>query len=73
MSSVLKLIFKDSVNNKNMTWTIKDPKTGLTKVQAAMVMNYALSNDAIKIGTETSPNIDASDAYIYTTNKIELE
>ena len=70
MTTVLKMVYRNTRTGKNMIWSLTDPTTGLKKpaVETAMVGAKAM----VTIDGDTGSNIEVYDSYIYTTEKIEL-
>jgi len=69
MKRTLKMFF--IVNGgKTCALSLEDPKTGLTKVEVAGVMNEMITEDAIVYNNNEATEI--KDAYIYETNTVEL-
>lgn len=73
MTRVLKMIFENTRTGKTATWTLSDPASTITQMSVATVMNNMIVNEVIIVDTDTGTNLEIKDAYIYTTEKIELE
>lgn len=71
MTNVMKMSFKEATTGKKLTWTLADPKSTVTKMQVANMMNKAINDEVVIIQGETQ-TIEIDDAYIYQTQKIEL-
>lgn len=71
MTRVLKMVFDESTTGKKLTWTLADPGTSIKKSEVASAMNTVLMKEIPIISGETS-TVNIADAYIYTTDKIEL-
>ena len=69
MTSVLKLPI-NLENGKNLTYSVQDPKTGLTKTEADAAMGYLVAESAINYGGYKA--VGHGDAYLYNTEKIVL-
>ena len=67
---VLKMVFVLE-NSKTMTWSMSYPKTGLTRATVTSFMNEIIEDEFIRYNNNEATEI--KDAYIYETNKIELQ
>ena len=69
MKRVLKMLFTVE-SGKTCTFSIEDPKTGLTKTEVDTVMNEMIEDQAILYNNSEATEI--KDAYIYETNTVAL-
>lgn len=69
MTSVLKMLF-EMTGGKTVTINLADPKTGLMRNEVMTAMG-AIVDGSVLIYNNLDV-VSAKDAYIYTTNKVEL-
>lgn len=69
MKRVLKMLFTVE-SGKTCTFSIEDPKDGLTKAEVGGVMNEMITDEAILYNNSEATKI--KDAYIYETNTVAL-
>jgi len=70
MTRVLKMIFVLNGTTTTATWTLADPKAGITKSEVATFMNNCITDSVVF--KENAEATEIKDAYIYQTEKIEL-
>lgn len=69
MKRTLKMLFVIE-SGKTCTFSVDDPKNGLTKTEVDDVMNEMIEDRAILYNNSEATNI--KDAYIYETNTVAL-
>lgn len=69
MAKTLKMVF-GLANGEKITYSLPDPKNNLSRATVDDVMNDMIDKEAIVSGGFFAASI--SDAYIYETNRIEL-
>lgn len=70
ISNVLKMIFYVQ-GGKTCTWNLADAKTDLTKTEVESFMNDVITDQVITYNGNKAQQI--KEAYIYQTNKVELD
>lgn len=70
MTSVLKMPFTLE-NGKTVTFSLNDPKSGLTLSEVETAMGYVITENAILYGGAISAS-SAGEPYIYNTEKVLL-
>lgn len=68
--TVLKMLFTVE-DGKTVTWTLENPKSNLTYDEVSEFMDAVIDAQGILYNENKATEI--KDAYIYETNKIELE
>ena len=69
MTSVLKMPITLE-NGKTLTYSLQDPKGGLTKTEADTTMELIVNENAVNYGGAQA--VDHGDAYLYNTEKVVL-
>lgn len=69
MTEVLKIMM-NLPGGKTLTWSIADPKSGLTKTEVETLINDMITRSAILVN-DVEPE-SFKDAYVYQTNKVDL-
>lgn len=69
MKQVLKMILLLS-NGKTVTYSLADPKEGLTRAEVQAVLEEMAQKDAVVVGDATATGV--KDAYIQGTERREL-
>lgn len=69
MKRVLKMSL-NLENGKKKTWTLEDPKTGLTKTEVETALNTAIQEDYFLVNNSEATSID--NYYIYETNTVNV-
>ena len=70
MAKELKIVFRLD-NDKTGTFSLADPKTGLTAAQVGTVTDYIINNQCL-VYSGTSYPVSVKEAYIYETVKTPL-
>ena len=65
----LKMVFTLEAGG-NLTYSLNDPKEGLTQAEVKTVMQKMLDKDAVVSGEDVATAI--KDAYIYDASRVEL-
>ncbi|MBR4696062.1 MAG: DUF2922 domain-containing protein [Selenomonadaceae bacterium] len=69
MKSVLKMILTLS-DGKSVTYSLADPKDGLTGAEVETALQEMIAKDAVIVGTASA--VAVKDAYIQDTDRREL-
>ncbi|MBR3458557.1 MAG: DUF2922 domain-containing protein [Selenomonadaceae bacterium] len=69
MKSVLKMILTLS-DGKSVTYSLADPKAGLTGAEVETALQEMIAKDAVIVGTASA--VAVKDAYIQDTDRREL-
>ncbi len=69
MKSVLKMVLTLS-DGKSVTYSLADPKDGLTGAEVEAALQEMIAKDAVTVGTASA--VAVKDAYIQDTDRREL-
>lgn len=70
MTKTLKMVFSMPASDATVTWSLADPKDGLTKTECQTCMNEIISDEFILVNGASPTAI--KEMYIHTVDDVEL-